>query len=245
MTPDGLLDALRHFDVTVHEHAGWRTHNHGDLTANTLTIHDTVTGHMTGEQAANFCSAGRSDLAGPLYEALVDQVGTAHLIAYGVTWNAGKTNRARFELAASGKMPLGAELGRPAADDYLGANQRTHAVALITYGAGPYSGEQIEATARVCAAYIRAEGWEPYGAASMAGHGELSSRKIDPQLSMGALRTRVHQLETGASVLWHIVASGDTLWSLSRRYNTDVATLRRINHLSDDLLSIGQRLQVG
>ena len=108
MTPDALLDALRHFDVTVHEHAGWRTRSHGALKANTIVVHDSVTGSMTDEKAAEFCAAGRKDLAGPLYECLVGHDGTAHLIAYGVTWNAGMGNKARFEQAAAGKMPLDA-----------------------------------------------------------------------------------------------------------------------------------------
>lgn len=246
MTPDGLLSALRHFDVQVHEHAGWRTRNHGPLSpARILAVHDSVTGHMTDDQAAEFCAAGRSDLAGPLYEVMVGQDGAAHLIANGVSWNAGKTNQSRFEQAAAGLMPLGAELGRPAADDYLSANQHAHAVAFTTYGSGPYSGAQMETGARICAAYIRAESWEPFGATSMIGHGELSSRKIDPQLSMGALRTRVHQLEMGSAELWHVVAPGETLWAISRRYGTTVDTLKRINHLTTDLLSLGQRLKVG
>jgi hypothetical protein len=245
MTPDGLLDALRHFQVPIHEHAGWRTRNHGALTpANVIVVHDTVTGTMSDERAADFCAAGRSDLQGPLYECLVGHDGTAHLIAYGVSWNAGTGNRARFELAAAGKMPLNVELGRPGADDYKGANQRAHAVACITYGAGPYSPEQFEASARVCAAYVTAEGWGQYGATSTIGHGEFSSRKIDPAFDMGQLRTRAQALVLGTGEVWHVVMAGETLWSISRRYGVPVDQIKQLNNLKSDLIGIGWRLRV-
>jgi len=244
MTPDGLLDALRHFNVTVHEHAGWRTRSHGTLRANTIVVHDSVTGSMTDEKAAEFCAVGRSDLKGPLYECLVGHDGVAHLIAFGVTWNAGGGNRARFEQAAAGKMPLNARLGRPGADDYTGANQRSHAVALVTYGHGPYSPGQDDGAARVCAAYAQAEGWDQYGATSMIGHGEFSSRKIDPQYDMGQLRTRVHALMMGTGEEWCVTVAGDTLWSISRRYNVTVDRIRQLNNLQSDLIGVGWRLRV-
>ena len=244
MTPDDLLGALRHFSVDVHEHDGWRTRSHGELRANAIVVHDSVTGSMTDERAAIFCAAGRSDLKGPLYNCLVGHDGTAHLIAFGTAWHAGTGNGMRFEQAASGKMPLNAELGRPGPDDYPGANGRAHAVAFVTYGAGPYSPEQIEGAARVCAAYCLAEDWRQYGATSMIGHGELSSRKIDPQLDMGLLRTRTHALVVGIGEVWHIVAAGDTLWSISRRYGVTVDQIRRLNNLQSDLIGVGWRLRV-
>jgi hypothetical protein len=244
MTPDALLSALRHFDVTVHEHAGWRTRSHGTLTANVIVVHDSVTGSMSDETAANFCAAGRSDLAGPLYECLVGHDGTAHLIAFGQTYNAGKTNRARIELAAAGRMPLDRELGQPPPDDYLAANQRAHAVALVTYGHGAYSPQQTEAAARVCAAYCRAEGWDQYGATSMIGHGEASARKIDPEFDMGGLRTRTHALVMDTGETWVVTVAGDTLWGLAHRYGVSVDQIKQLNALTGDLIGVGWRLRI-
>ncbi|MDD3340835.1 MAG: LysM peptidoglycan-binding domain-containing protein [Bacilli bacterium] len=43
---------------------------------------------------------------------------------------------------------------------------------------------------------------------------------------------------------YHIVVAGDTLWNLARKYNTTVAELKRLNNLTSDSLSIGQRLIV-
>ena len=42
----------------------------------------------------------------------------------------------------------------------------------------------------------------------------------------------------------YIVVSGDTLWSIANRYNIDINELRRINNLTTDTLTIGQRLRV-
>lgn len=42
----------------------------------------------------------------------------------------------------------------------------------------------------------------------------------------------------------YTVKSGDTLWLLSRRYNTSVDAIKRLNGLTSDSLSIGQVLQI-
>jgi hypothetical protein len=110
VNPDQLLSALRSFDVRIHEHAGWRTRNHGTLKAKSIVVHDSVTGSMNDERAAQFCLAGRSDLKGPLYSALIGHDGVCHLIAHGVTWNAGRGNAARLAQARRGQMP---PTGRP------------------------------------------------------------------------------------------------------------------------------------
>jgi LysM repeat protein len=41
---------------------------------------------------------------------------------------------------------------------------------------------------------------------------------------------------------YYIVKSGDSLWSIATRFNTTVSELKRVNNLTSDLLSIGQRL---
>lgn len=252
MTPDQLLNALRSFDVRVHEHDGWRTRRHGALNGKVIVVHDSVTGSMSDERAAKFCADGRSDLKGPLYECLIGQDGAAHLIAFGVTWNAGRGNAARLALARGGKMPLDRELGRPSGDDTSGANAIAHGIAYTTAGAGPYSGVQAAAGQRVIAAYCRAEGWSPRGGAgSVIGHGEYSTRKVDPKLDMGTLRTQVQRVLSGGGASsdsgdgWHTVAAGDTLFSIAKRHGVSVADLSRLNDLGDSkLIRPGQRLRV-
>ncbi len=47
-----------------------------------------------------------------------------------------------------------------------------------------------------------------------------------------------------ATVTTYIVAKGDTLGSIARDHRTDVRTLKRINHLSSDLIRVGQKLSL-
>lgn len=244
MNPDDLLEALRFFNVEFIEYAGWRINNHGPLDAHVLMIHDSVTGSMTDQRAAVFCRDGRSDLAGPLYEVLIGRDGKAHLVAFGITYNAGRGNQDRFMQAWRAGMPLDRELGRPGPDDYSDANAHCHGIAFITYGAGPYTPQQIEAGARICAAYIRAEDWGVHGPPSMIAHGEFSSRKIDPQLDMGHLRSLTHAFVTGKQEVWHIVVAGETLWGLARQYCVTVTQIKELNNLQGDVIGVGWRLRI-
>jgi hypothetical protein len=43
---------------------------------------------------------------------------------------------------------------------------------------------------------------------------------------------------------YHTVVAGDTLWSISQKYETSVTALKTLNGLTSDVLSIGQRLRV-
>lgn len=47
-----------------------------------------------------------------------------------------------------------------------------------------------------------------------------------------------------APTITHTVRAGDTLWLLAQRYNTTVAAIMALNHLSNSNLSIGQVLQI-
>ena len=243
MDPVKLIAAMRKFNVDVVEYAGWAKRSHGALDGRIIMVHDSVTGHMTASRAANFCIAGRTDLKGPLYECLIAADGRAHLIANGVTWNAGMGDDDRLQQARRGLMPLDRELNRPDENNVNG-NAISHGIAMVTYGAGPYTANQIEVCARVCAAYGFAEGWGEYTAGSMIGHGEFSPRKIDPAHDMGQLRTRTHNLILGRDEIWHVVVTGDTLWSLARRYGRTVTDIRQLNRLTSDVIGIGWRLRV-
>ena len=43
---------------------------------------------------------------------------------------------------------------------------------------------------------------------------------------------------------YYTVVFGDTLYSIARKFNTNVATLKQINNLSNDILTIGQLLKI-
>ncbi|MBT3799940.1 MAG: LysM peptidoglycan-binding domain-containing protein, partial [Bacteroidetes bacterium] len=51
-------------------------------------------------------------------------------------------------------------------------------------------------------------------------------------------------IETPAVETMHIVESGETLYSISRKFNISVDKLKSINNLSSNNLSIGQKLKV-
>ena len=44
---------------------------------------------------------------------------------------------------------------------------------------------------------------------------------------------------------FHIVARGESLYSIARQYNTSVQQLKMLNNLSDSKITIGQKLKVG
>ena len=46
------------------------------------------------------------------------------------------------------------------------------------------------------------------------------------------------------STLYHTVQSGDTLYAVARKYNVQVADVKRLNGLASNVISIGQRLRI-
>jgi len=47
-----------------------------------------------------------------------------------------------------------------------------------------------------------------------------------------------------ANQVFHTVAKGDTLWNISRRYNTTVDAIKKLNSLSNNVIRLGQKLRV-
>lgn len=46
------------------------------------------------------------------------------------------------------------------------------------------------------------------------------------------------------AAVYHTVAKGDTLWNISQRYGTTVATVKKLNNLNSDSIQLGMKLQV-
>ncbi len=64
------------------------------------------------------------------------------------------------------------------------------------------------------------------------------------QLAMGAMEIKKPIKNTTITEITHVVIKGDTLYALSRKYDTTVEELKRLNKLSDDTLDLGQVLRV-
>ena len=69
---------------------------------------------------------------------------------------------------------------------------------------------------------------------------ELNNLKND-LLSIGTVLT-IPEISQSTSTNRYTVKAGDTLWNISKRYNTTVEELMMLNNLSNDLIMIGQEL---
>jgi hypothetical protein len=192
LNPDKLIAELKRAGLAYHEMPSWRTRGHGTLNVRDLGIHDTVTGAQTDPQVAQTCWAGRSDLAGPLYNIMIGQTGQVWLVTAQRSWNIGKTRQERITTAIRALMPYDRELPAPDPDDFLSGNDTTLGIACATRGAGPYTTAQYKNTVLVVVAVGRALGWSADDTArSTLGHSEATRRKIDPQFDMGTFRRLV------------------------------------------------------
>lgn len=61
---------------------------------------------------------------------------------------------------------------------------------------------------------------------------------------LGSKEETVKIVRVNSGTTIHIVAKGDTLYSLSKRYNTTVDAIKRMNRLSSNALTIGQELKI-
>ncbi len=52
------------------------------------------------------------------------------------------------------------------------------------------------------------------------------------------------QQQTSETPVIHTVSQGDTLYSISKQYNTSVATIKTLNNLTGNTISIGQQLKI-
>jgi flagellum-specific peptidoglycan hydrolase FlgJ len=61
---------------------------------------------------------------------------------------------------------------------------------------------------------------------------------------LGSKKEEVKIVRVNSGTTIHIVAKGDTLYSLSKRYNTTVDAIKSMNRLSSNTLAIGQELKI-
>ncbi|MCB0592571.1 MAG: LysM peptidoglycan-binding domain-containing protein [Phaeodactylibacter sp.] len=66
---------------------------------------------------------------------------------------------------------------------------------------------------------------------------------VDPQPEPPAVPVEPQET-TPPALVYHTVAAGDTLYNISKRYNTTVEAIKRLNNLTSNTINIGQRLRV-
>ncbi|WP_328318840.1 peptidoglycan-binding protein [Streptomyces sp. NBC_00388] len=194
LTADTLVDALTAEGVRVVEYDDWRNHNRntkGDWgPVNGVVIHHTVTSGTDSSVA--YCYDGDADLPGPLCHGVIAKDGTVHLVGNGRANHAGRGDGDVLTAVIN-------ETALPVPNDEdTDGNTHFYGFECVNLGDGsdPWPEAQLEGIARVAAAICRTHGWH---AASVIGHLEWTSRKIDPKgFSMASLRTRVAALLAGA-----------------------------------------------
>lgn len=186
MTADQLMASLIRWGVKVVEHPGWRTNNRAGHGAwgpvNGSMVHHTASGDGSG--IVELCYAGRSDLPGPLCHGVIHKDGTVTLVGNGRANHAG-AGALNVYSAVLDELRIPA----PGADTVDG-NAHFYGWECVNLGDGkdPWPDVQLEAMVRVQAAVCEFHGW---GAQSVIGHLEWTTRKIDPRgftmVSMRAL----------------------------------------------------------
>lgn len=191
-TPGYVLRELRAAGLEVQTYDDWRTHHRpGDWGP----VHGVAVHHFgpysTQAGAVEYARTGSAELPGPLYQMLVDRQGVVHLVGHGRTNHAGKVDEDVLQaLIDEGDLP------KPTTDTVDG-NARLYSLCLINRGDGrqTHPAEQLEAAAAACAVLCRGhDGWTHR---SVVGHKELTRRKIDPTIDMGAFRRRVRDRWAG------------------------------------------------
>jgi hypothetical protein len=186
MTADQLTAQLGRWGVKFTEHPGWRTNNRAGHGAwgpvNGSMIHHTASGDGAG--IVETCYSGRADLPGPLCTGVVHKDGTVTLVGNGRSNHAGAG-----ALNVYSAVLDETRIPAPGADTVDG-NAHFYGWECVNLGTGkdPWPDVQLEAMVRVQAAVCEFHGW---GAQSVIGHLEWTTRKIDPRgftmVSMRAL----------------------------------------------------------
>ncbi|MFE6828021.1 peptidoglycan-binding protein [Streptomyces sp. NPDC057690] len=187
LSADALVSALRAEGVTVVEHSGWRTNNRNHKGSwgpvNGVVVHHTVTSGTAG--SVSLCFDGHSALPGPLCHGVIAKDGTVHLVGNGRANHAGSGDGDVLKAVIAEKA-----LPAPNENDTDG-NVHFYGFECVNLGDGkdPWPAVQLEAMVRASAALCRAHGWS---AASVIGHKEWTSTKIDPRgFTMADFRARV------------------------------------------------------
>ncbi|WP_149180883.1 peptidoglycan-binding protein [Streptomyces sp. TRM49041] len=186
-SPDRLVEILRAEGVRVVEYGSWRTRNRNHKGSfgpiNGVMIHHTVSSGT--DASVRLCYDGYASLPGPLCHGVIAKDGTVYLISAGRANHAGAGDDEVLRAVV-------AERELPAPNDRAAdGNVHFYGFEAINLGNGrdPWPEAQLDAIERASAAICRAYGWT---AASVIGHKEWTSQKVDPRgFSMTTMRERI------------------------------------------------------
>lgn len=237
--------ALRGNGLRVKAVQGWAARGRPySFDPRAVVFHHTASSRAGGDAPSlGVCVNGRPDVPGPLCHVMVGRDGTVYLVAAGRANHAGYGGPWRnIPEDSANSYSVGVEVendgvGEPWSKELLAVCDAVFATLLIGLGRRP--------------------GW-------LMGHKEWApARKIDPgSLDMDDYRRRVRaeirklrgvgegdgDKAEGEAIRpksgTHVVAAGETLWRIARRYGMSVDELKALNGLHDDLIHPGDRLKV-
>lgn len=186
LTAAQMLAKLKGEGLTVHEHAGWTTHNRDTATHKTFgPVYGVLIHHTAGHGDKELCYNGRSDLPGPLCHSWLGKTDGLWMIGHGRANHAGSVDLDVVNALRAEKSPL--PVDNQANSD---GNDVLYGLEIENLGNGkdPYPAAQYHEAVLWAAALCRAHGWSEK---SVAGHKEVQPGKIDPSFDMDDFRADV------------------------------------------------------
>ncbi|MFC9949207.1 N-acetylmuramoyl-L-alanine amidase [Streptomyces prasinus] len=201
MTPTQMLAALQAEGLAPVENLSpnWRTHDRNHV-ASWGPVAGVAIHHTAGTDSLAFCINGDAGLPGPLCHAHLAKTGTLTLISGGRANHFGGMAQNAYD-AMVAQAPVHPA---PAAAEPVDGNTRTYGIEIENLGDGvdPYPAVQYEAAVKWAAAICRHHGWT---ADAVIGHGEGTTRKVDPSFPMAGFRAAVAaRLETHTMPLTYV-----------------------------------------
>ncbi|MFE3853451.1 N-acetylmuramoyl-L-alanine amidase [Streptomyces griseorubiginosus] len=186
LTAAKMLAVLKAEGLTVHEHAGWKTHNRDSATGKSFgPVHGVLIHHTAGHNDREVCFNGRTGLPGPLCHGWLGQTAGLWMIGHGRANHAGLVDGDVIHALVAESSPLPKD-DRADTD----GNDCLYGLEIENLGNGkdPYPAAQYRQAVLWAAAICRAHGWSER---SVAGHKEVQPGKIDPSFDMDVFRADV------------------------------------------------------
>lgn len=186
LTAANTLAKLKAEGLTVHEHAGWKTHNRDAATGKPFgPVIGVLIHHTAGHGDKELCYKGRADLPGPLCHAWLGKTEGLWMIGHGRANHAGLVDLDVLNALRAEKSPLPVD-NQANAD----GNDVLYGLEIENLGNGrdPYPDVQYRQAVLWAAALCRAHGWTER---SVAGHKEVQPGKVDPSFDMDVFRADV------------------------------------------------------